>query len=145
MLVNYIVQGGVDSWLFKFEAINYGRSPAEIRWISFEWLPLDPDEPLPEYPPYVSPQELTLVHRAWVPPNGKIPIGDFSAQSIANMIPGLYDQLKSGKKKLWLYGAVRYRDKISNEVRETQFCYWKSPAPGVGLVMGGPVGYNEVT
>jgi hypothetical protein len=145
ILVSHNAPAGSDTWDFKFMATNYGRSPAEIRWIIFEPIPLDRDDTLPEWPPYVGTEDRMFMHREWVPPQGKIPVGDYFTQAIANMAGGgLWQELQSGKKKLWLYGVIRYRDKVSSEEHETRFCYWKSPAQYVGLLMGGPSGYNDV-
>jgi hypothetical protein len=87
-----------------------------------------------------------LMHREWVHPGGSMPVGErYYTTAVTNMLPGLWDELRSGKKKLWLYGVVRYRDKVSSDIHETRFCCWKSPANGVNLIMGGPSGYNDVT
>jgi hypothetical protein len=146
ILVSHNAPAGSDTWDFQFKATNYGRSPAEIRWIFFEPIPLGRDDTLPEWPPYVGTEDHMLMHREWVPPQGSIPVGDHYTQAIANMAAGgLWQELQTGKKKLWLYGVIRYRDKVSSEVHETRFCYWKSPAQHVGLLMGGPSGYNDVT
>lgn len=146
ILVSHDAPAGADTWNFQFKATNYGRSPAEIRWFFFEAVTLDRDESLSEWPIYVGTQELMLMHREWVPPNGSVLIGDYNAQSVAIMAGGgAWHELQSGKKKLWIYGVVRYRDKLSSEVYETRFCYWKSPAQSVNLIAGGPSGYNDVT
>jgi hypothetical protein len=145
ILVSHNAPLGSDTWDFKFKATNYGRSPAEIRWIFFEATPLDRDDTLGEWPSYVGTEDRMFMHREWVPPQGSIPVGDYSTQAITSMAGGgLWQELQSGRKKLWLYGVIRYRDKVSSEVHETRFCYWKSPAQYVGLLMGGPSGYNDV-
>jgi hypothetical protein len=145
ILVSHNAPPGSDTWDFKFRATNYGRSPAEIRWIFFEPIPLDRDDPLPEWPPYVGTEDRMFMHREWVPPQASIPVGDYSTEAIANMAGGgLWQELQSGRKKLWVYGVIRYRDKVPSEEHETRFCHWKSPVQYVGLLMGGPGGYNDV-
>jgi hypothetical protein len=145
ILVSHDAPSGPDKWSFTFKITNYGRSPAEILWTFFEPISWDRDETLPEWPIYERPERPILVHREWVPPGGNAPFEYYDAMEVARMVPGLQSELLSGKKKLWLYGVVRYRDKVSSEEHETRFCYWKSPAPGVNLLMGGPSGYNDVT
>jgi hypothetical protein len=146
LLVTHNAPAGSDTWIFKFEATNYGRSPAEILWIFFEPTPLGREETLPEWPIYETPEGHIFMHREWVPPGGSVPVGEgYYAEAVANMVPGLWEELRSGKRKLWLYGVVRYRDKVSSDIHETRFCYWKSPANGVNLIMGGPSRYNDVS
>lgn len=145
ILVSHDAPSGPDKWSFTFKVTNYGRSPAEILWTFFEPIPLGRDDTLPEWPPYVGMEDRRLVHREWVPPGGTGPLEHYDAMEVARMVPGLQSELLTGKKKLWIYGVIRYRDKVSSEEHETRFCYWKSPAPGVNLLMGGPSGYNDVT
>lgn len=145
LLVSHNAPPGPDTWIFKFEATNHGRSPAEIVWTFFEPTPLGRDEPLPEWPIYERPEGHIFMHREWVRSGGSVPVGEgYYAEAVANMVPGLWEELRSGKRKLWLYGVVRYRDKVSSDIHETRFCYWKSPANGVNLIMGGPSRYNDV-
>jgi hypothetical protein len=146
ILVSHNAPAGDETWSFKFKATNHGKSPAEI--LSTFFLPtfLKREEELNATPIYVGTEERVLVHRDWVAPGGNIPLETYLAQAESNMVPGLWDELQSGKKKLWIYGVVRYRDRISPTViHESRFCYFKSPAQYVNLVMDGPPGYNDHT
>jgi hypothetical protein len=123
ILVSHNAPAGSDTWNFKFKATNYGRSPAEILWIFFEPIPFDRDDSLPEWPIYERPEQPMLMHREWVPPQGAFRLAiTIRRQSRIWPLTDFGRKLQSGKKKLWLYGVVRYRDKVSSEVHETRFC-----------------------
>lgn len=136
---------GFDSWLFSFKVTNYGVSPAEILWTQLCFKTLSPIVDLPNLPTYTSNEGNVFVNRRWLAPRESLTIDEFHSYGVFQDDPNLFEDLRSGRKRLWLYGIVRYRDTISKDVHETRFCYWRSVQPKVNLVMAGPPGYNDCT
>jgi hypothetical protein len=144
MLIEGDPNPGFDSWIFTFTAKNYGKSPAEVLFTDLSFGVLDIREDLPEEPPYTKAE--VFGHREWVPPQEDTEVGSFYAYVVfTGELKSELGEIKDGRKKLWLYGVIRYRDTVSATIHETRFCYWRNIGAGLGLIMGGPAGYNQCT
>jgi hypothetical protein len=142
VLVDRSRNNAMDTWIFEFEAKNWGQSPAEILSTCLKADAIDWNADLPNTPNYEV--DAPVPDRRWVPPGEPFDIGHFSGYAqIQKNDPDAWTNLQAGKKRLWVYGIICYRDTISQGKHETRFCYWK--VPGSSLAMGGPDQYNQCT
>lgn len=145
MLIEGDPNPGFDSWIFNFSSKNYGKSPAEILFTDLSFGVLNIGDDLPEEPSYTKAKD-AFSNREWVPPQGDTEVGSFHSYGVfTGELKDEFDKIKEGRKILWLYGVVRYRDTVSATIHETRFCYWRKVGTGLGLIMGGPPGYNQCT
>jgi hypothetical protein len=132
-----------DPFNLDLKATNHGNCPAEIIWVFQKEAILDPNESLPAEPFYGRP-DIIFGHRQWLPHGKSITINDCNVAEIAaDSDDGIWEQLRSGRKQLWVYGIVRYRDGLSPELHESRFCY--KIHRQVGPMIAGPHSYNDCT
>ncbi len=134
---------GTESFSLKFT--NYGKTPAEIIDIKQQetWTELmDPDKRELPIPPNYGLETKFIQPRIIVP--GKFFVYDNTA--LASVLPEeIYSQIKTGRKRYFIYGRVQYRDLIDRaRMRETGFCYFWSPVLDE-FIIGGPSEYTYYT
>jgi hypothetical protein len=134
---------GPESFSLKFT--NHGKTPAEVIDIKQRetWTELmDPDKRELPVPPDYGLETKFVQPRIIVP--GKFFVYDNTM--LASVLPGeIYSQLKTSRKRYFIYGRVRYRDLIDRtRVRETGFCYFWSPLLDE-FIIGGPSEYTYYT
>lgn len=131
--------------VLHFAAKNYGNSPAEILFSAFKYAFLPSGDNLPEEPNLWANIE-RYEHTRWLHPTGTHFIGELPL-NIQRIAPGesidTMEEIRTGKRWVWLYGIVKYRGLLRDEAYQSRFCYLWTP---VGrFVMDGPAGYNECT
>jgi len=78
---------------------------------------------VPEYVgAWQSPEE--HIRDEWLLPGKSCEVGDYNASYISETEnPGLYKTVMDSTDKVWFYGIVRYLDSVSENERETRFCF----------------------
>jgi hypothetical protein len=123
-----------------FRAWNRGRTPAEILAYqgNFFFHGYDEDfKPDPTFKP------LETRYRICISPGNSIELYGFSLTG--SLPPDQWEWMEKERKYLYFYGNIVYKSLISYEEHESRFCYWLSPVPGVGLIMGGDRNWNKYT
>jgi hypothetical protein len=123
-----------------FRAWNRGRTPAEILAYQGNFFYHGHDEQFKPDPTF---KPLETRYRVCISPGNSIEIYGFSLTG--SLPPDHWEWMQKERKYMYFYGNIVYRDLISNEEHESRFCYWLSPAPGVGLIMGGDRNWNKYT
>lgn len=128
------------------KACNVGKSPAKVVWrpdmINAKFISLEETLPQSPYYGFGFDEDYTLTNGVWVAPGKPFFIGVFDS---FEMFPD-YDLETggdlNGKKYLFVYSAIKYRNPFDDKVHETRFCYKKI---GNYLKLDGPPGYNDCT
>jgi len=131
-----------DPLIFKLRATNHGNSPAEILWVYSTYSALYVGEDLPEEPNYGFTDRI-FGHRRWIPSGEGFDVDKLNIALPPPEDPVEFADLQAGRKWLWSYGVIRYRDSISPGVHESRFCYLVNFKTGPR--MEGPAGYNDCT
>lgn len=127
---------------YDFSGRNCGRTPAEIISISARTTSAADEFSLPPQPEYGT---AILAHRKFIPPRGTFEVYHFSGDMLVNQSPER-DDIRASRKRLIVYGNVRYLDVLAQREHETRFCYWFAPVEPFGsMLVGGPEGYNQHT
>jgi hypothetical protein len=130
---------------FTLEFTNHGKTPAEVIDIKQRetWTELmHPDKRELPVPPNYGLETKFVQPRIIVP-------GDFfiyDSTNLTSVLPEeIYAQLKTSRKRYFIYGRVQYRDLIDRtKMRETGFCYFWSPVLDE-FIIGGPSEYTYYT
>ncbi len=134
---------------FIFEAINYGRTPAEIVSYALRWnsIAMATDD-VPETPDYGT---AVIVHRPLVVPGQRWSCGEleFNLAHLMNHDEELAANIESSRRRFIFWGRITYVDILGEPrgdrpIRETRFCYWYNPLLHT-LQVGGRPGYNQHT
>ncbi len=130
----------------KFTAINRGRTPAEVTLYTADFIFAHPESlaSIPTYP--LAGHE--LAHKKYLPQGDSFEVYEFDCRTVmeSQQWSNLNQPNQQGEVKRFVFiGHVLYRDLITREEHETRFCYWLSPAPWIGLIVGGPPEYNKHT
>jgi len=130
-----------------FRAVNYGKSPAKITFYDpvtkFEAIPIG--EELPDKPSYgihYDNDHAEVLNVQWLAPMKDMDVGSFNIDAYRDGAPEIYKDLNEGRRRLYVYSAVKYRGILEDKVYRSTFCYFAIQG---GLRMGGPYGYNEYT
>ncbi len=134
---------GSESFSLKFT--NHGKTPAEVIDIKQRetWTELmDPNKRELPIPPDYGLDTKFVQPRIIVPGNFFV----YDNTVLASVLPGeIYSQLKTSRKRYFIYGRVQYRDLIDRtKVCETGFCYFWSPLLDE-FIIGGPSEYTYYT
>ena len=142
MTINEAKQVPLDTWV-RFGVVNRGRTPAEVTFFigDFTWAEPETMEPTPKYP--AAGREFS--HKKYLATDDTLGIYDFPCRTILQNGEDEWRLNNQQGKRLVFFGHVLYRDLITREEHETRYCYWLSPADWVGLIIGGPPGWNEHT
>lgn len=124
----------------SFRAWNRGRTPAEITDYQGDFFFHAVDEEFPAEPTYKPWERL---YREYISPGNSVSIYGFDLSG--SLPPDQWQWMGKEKKRLYFKGRILYRDLITYEEHESRFCYWLSPAEGVGLIMGGERNWNKYT
>lgn len=124
----------------SFHAWNRGRTPAEITDYRGDFFFHGIDEEFPAEPTF---KPFEMIYRQYVSPGNSIFIYGFDLGS--SLPPDQWEWMAKERKYLYFKGRIIYRDMITYEQHESRFCYWVSPALGVGLIMGGDRDWNKYT
>lgn len=124
----------------SFRAWNRGRTPAEITDYQGEFFFHGNDEEFPAEPTF---RPWERLYREYISPGNSVFVYGFDLGG--SMPPDQWQWMEKEKKRLYFKGRIVYRDLITYEEHETRFCYWLSPADGVGLIMGGDRNWNKYT
>ncbi len=124
----------------SFRAWNRGRTPAEVTNYQGDFFFHGIDEDFPAEPKFKPWERL---YREYISPGNSIFIYGFDLSG--SMPPDQWQWMQKEKKYLYCKGRIVYRDLITYEEHESRFCYWLSPADGVGLIMGGDRNWNKYT
>jgi hypothetical protein len=136
------------SGLFSFEAINYGRTPAEVIAIPATFTIDTEDNLRKNEPPY--PTSILAYHKLLLPMSDLSDHPDFINLYTMDMAPYLNvndrisQQIADTTLRLFVVGRVVYKDVLTRSEHETRFCYWYNPAGG-GMLLGGPTDWNKYT
>lgn len=130
--------------VFTFEAVNQGRTPAQIIAQSFRWVvalsEVDLEEKSPEY------SRAILAYPKFLVPSG-VPqdCAYWDVELILQNIPE-EQEVRGGMRRIVGYGRVQYYDFLNRTEppHETRYCYWWNPTDEE-LMVGGPDGYNLYT
>jgi len=132
---------------FYFRAVNYGKSPAKITFYDpvtkFAAIPIG--ERLldkPSFGPYYDDDSAEVLNVQWLAPKKDMDVGSFDVGIYKEGDPQTYQDLKDGKRVLYVYSAVKYRGILEDKVYRSTFCYMAMQG---GLRMAGPYGYNIYT
>ena len=131
-----------DPWIFKLRATNHGNSPAEILWVYSTYSALYLGDDLPEEPDYGVTDRI-FGHRRWIPSGEGFDVDKLNIALPTAEDPVEFADLQAGRKWLWVYGVIRYRDSISPSTHESRFCYLVNFQTGPRI--DGPAGYNDCT
>jgi hypothetical protein len=123
-----------------FTAWNRGRTPAEITFFQGDFFFKKADEDFAIDPSF---KNIEFFHRQYVAPTKHVTIYWFDIQ--ASITEATWAWMEKEGKYLYLFGRVLYRDAIVGDEHESRFCYWLSPSPGIGLIMGGGRNWNKHT
>jgi hypothetical protein len=131
----------------EFRAVNYGKSPARITYYnpvtSARAVPIG--EELPENPFYgihYDNDDALILNVQWLAPGKDMQVGSYYLEAIREGNPEHWADMEGGRRRLYLYSAVKYRGILEDKVYRSTFCYM---AINGGLMMSGPYGYNEYT
>jgi hypothetical protein len=124
----------------NFRAWNRGRTPAEITDYQSDFFFHGIDEDFAPEPTF---RPLERLYREYISPGNSLSIYGFDLNG--SMPPDQWQWMTKEKKRLYFKGRILYRDMITHEEHESRFCYWLSPAEGVGLLMGGERDWNKYT
>jgi hypothetical protein len=120
----------------QFRVINRGRTPAEVLIFTGAFMFSDMNS-LPAVPTYgLEGQQFS--HTKYLAPDDPLEIYSFNCESV--MQEEDWKRITNEREYLVFFGHVVYRDLITREEHETRYCYWLSPAPWVGLIIGGHPG-----
>jgi hypothetical protein len=134
------IPGAPKNGYVTFRAWNRGRTPAEVTEYRGDLFHHGIDEdfaPEPEYKPW------ERLYREYISPGNSVLIYDFDLSS--SLPADHWEWMQKERMRLYFKGHIVYRDMITHEEHESRFCYWVSPAPGVGLIMGGDRNWNKYT
>ena len=129
-----------------FYAENRGNSPARITY-GFVGCDIFTDEGnFPDIPDYARGDPAWVFgQNEWVLPKGESRIGNYDADYISvTENPDLFNDIMSGKDKVWFYGVVRYTDSVSEDEHEVRFCYrtWIREDGSLFILGDGPQTYR---
>jgi hypothetical protein len=124
----------------SFDAYNRGRTPAEITNYQGDFFFHGIDEGFDLEPTFAP---LERLYREYISPGNKVSVYTFSIDGV--LASDQWQWMHQEQKRLYFKGRIVYRDLITHEEHESRFCYWLSPAEGVGLIMGGDRNWNKYT
>jgi hypothetical protein len=124
----------------KFTAVNRGRTPAEIIAYTGDFTYAEKAEDLDPAPHYGL-AGLELAHKKYMCTGDSFEVFDFDCSAIISQQQ--WEENQRNRKRLIFIGHVVYRDLITRDKHETCYCYWLSPVPWIGLIIGGPPEYNK--
>lgn len=125
----------------SFNAYNRGRTPARVISRQGDFFYRGRDNEVWEEEPVYRPIE--DYHKTIISPGNFVHVYGFSLDS--SLPHDNLEWMERNNKYLYFRGRIVYEDLITYERHESRFCYWLSPAPGIGLIMGGGSGWNKYT
>jgi hypothetical protein len=129
-----------------FKAVNKGRSTARIVFwnnIPTAVTPLAGDNMgNPQYGAVYADSRMEIINIAPIPPGGEMDIGSYSTHYIEEGNPYLWEEIRTLKRFLYLYSAIKYKGFLSDDVYESRWCFL---VRSMGPLMAGDPGYNQYT
>jgi len=130
----------------EIRAWNRGRSPAQVIFFNnFPNLatPLIDEEwdPVRKYGyGYGYDKEgMEIINIQWLAPGDSMVIGTYELSSLREGDPQRWEEIRSVKRWMYLWSAVKYRGLSGDRVYESRYCYRVRSA---GPQMAGPPGFN---
>jgi hypothetical protein len=124
----------------SLDAYNRGRTPAEITNYQGDFFFHGFEEEFGLEPTFAP---LERLYRQYISPGNRVSVYGFDIG--ASLPQDQWQWMHKERKRLYFKGRIVYRDLITREEHESRFCYWLSPAEGVGLIMGGDRNWNKYT
>ncbi len=131
---------------FSFWLRNAGKTPAKVIWldplITGQLIAIGSTLPEPPRYGYGFAEGGQLVNARWIAPGGRDQIGLFDSFGVYGKFDGSSTHFEAGLNRLFLYGAIKYADTLTDREHRTHFCYRLG---NYQLFLDGPPGYNELT
>jgi hypothetical protein len=146
MILELTPIGGVPRNVYiSFRFWNRGRTPAEVIEYHGDFFYHGRNEPFDDEPEF---RPLEGLHE-YVSPGNSVLVYGFGTELLemqaAENTSTTWEWMEKKHKYLYFFGHIVYRDLMTYEKHESRFCYWLSPLPGVGLIIGGNRNWNQYT
>jgi hypothetical protein len=146
MILELTPVGGMPRNVYvAFHFWNRGRTPAEVIEYHGNFFYHGRNEPFNDEPEF---QPFEGLHE-YVSPGKSVLVYSFGTELLehpaAENCRTSWEWMEKEQKYLYFFGHIVYRDLMTYESHESRFCYWLSPAPGVGLIIGGNRDWNKYT
>ena len=141
-----MIYPSAGSWSVQFTAVNRGESPAKI--VFFEPATsvkaISPIRDISEEPSYGSAYPTgELVNARAAGARRRDEIGEVELSEIYQDDPDQLEEIRIGKKLVFAYQSVKYRDMFTDNIYESRFCYRLDV--NRKWILAGPPGYNRYT
>jgi hypothetical protein len=77
-----------------------------------------------------------------IPPGGEMDIGSFNTDAVKKGAPDIWEEVRTLKRFLYIYSAIKYKGFLSDDVYESRWCFM---VRSIGPLMAGDPGYNHYT
>ena len=126
-----------------FTMINKGGSPAEIIWFNrypaFHAPVAGEKMGEPRFGDFYDNSGMQIMNVPVIHPNDLMMAGEFALSAIEEVNPDLFREITTSNRFLYVYSAIKYKGRFSDQIFETRWCFRLSKN---GWMMDGDVGYN---
>ena len=126
-----------------FTMTNKGSSPAQILWFNNfpSWhTPVAGEEMgQPRFGAFYDDANTQIMNVPVLHPDAEMEAGTFATSALEEGNPDIFGEIKTGRRFLYLYSAIKYKGPFTDQIFETRYCFRLTQN---GWKMAGDVGYN---